>query len=196
MAQEFLHRRNDNDASSVPQHKSAEYQDNRQTSDIVQQLMAKQTAALQLQGAEEEEELSQHMSYDSAPTAPVTQRQENNTGLPDNLKSGMENLSGVSLDSVKVHYNSPQPAAVQAHAYAQGTDIHIAPGQEQHLPHELGHVVQQAQGRVQPTTTVAGKPVNDNSGLETEATAMGNKAMQMASDEVSGGKNSAYLEGG
>ncbi|MEM7041075.1 MAG: DUF4157 domain-containing protein [Bacteroidota bacterium] len=36
----------------------------------------------------------------------------------------------------------------QAHAYDQGTDIHIGPGQEKHLPHEAWHVVQQKQGRV------------------------------------------------
>jgi len=71
------------------------------------------------------------------------QKKENNTGLPDKLKSGMENLSGYSLDHVKVHYNSSQPAAVQAHAYAQGSNIHLGSGQEKHLPHELGHVVQQ-----------------------------------------------------
>ena len=106
------------------------------------------------------------------------QKQENKTGLPDNLKSGMENLTGQSLDHVKVHYNSPKPAAVQAHAYAQGGDIHLASGQEKHLPHELGHVVQQAQGRVKPTTSVAGMQVNDNPGLENEATSMGEKAMQ------------------
>ena len=103
----------------------------------------------------------------------------NNTGLPDNLKSGMENLSGVKLDDVRVHYNSPKPAAVQAHAYAQGNDIHLASGQEKHLPHELGHVVQQAQGRVRPTMTVGGVQVNDNPGLENEATLMGEKALQM-----------------
>ena len=33
------------------------------------------------------------------------QRKENNTGLPDNLKSGIENLSGISMDDVKVHRN-------------------------------------------------------------------------------------------
>lgn len=104
----------------------------------------------------------------------------NKTGLPDNLKSGMENLSGMSLDHVKVHYNSPKPAAVQAHAYAQGGDIHLASGQEKHLPHELGHVVQQAQGRVKPTTSVAGMSVNDNAGLESEATVMGEQALQRA----------------
>ncbi|MEL0635662.1 DUF4157 domain-containing protein [Marinomonas sp. TI.3.20] len=107
------------------------------------------------------------------------QRQPNRTGLPDNLKSGMENLSGMSLDHVNVHYNSPKPAAVQAHAYAQGSDIHLASGQEKHLPHELGHVVQQAQGRVQPTTSVGGMAVNDSQSLESEATSLGNKALQM-----------------
>lgn len=79
------------------------------------------------------------------------QKKENQTGLPDTLKSGVENLSGHSMDDVKVHYNSDKPATLQAHAYAQGTDIHIAPGQEKHLPHEAWHVVQQKQGRVQPT---------------------------------------------
>ena len=34
----------------------------------------------------------------------------NNTGLPDNLKHGIESLSGMSMDNVKVHYNSAKPA--------------------------------------------------------------------------------------
>ncbi len=104
--------------------------------------------------------------------------QRNNTGLPDGLKSGMENISGVNLDNVRVHYNSPKPAAVQAHAFAQGSSIHVAPGQEKHLPHELGHVVQQAQGRVKPTTSVDGTPVNDSPQLENEATKMGESALR------------------
>lgn len=103
--------------------------------------------------------------------------QRNDTGLPDGLKSGMENVSGVSLDNVRVHYNSPKPAAVQAHAFAQGSDIHLAPGQDKHLPHELGHVVQQAQGRVNPTTSVGGTPVNDSPQLENEATQLGRNAL-------------------
>ncbi|MCX6307208.1 MAG: DUF4157 domain-containing protein [Bacteroidetes bacterium] len=68
------------------------------------------------------------------------------TGLPDKLKSGIENLSGVSMDDVKVNYNSNKAAQLQAHAYAQGTVIHLAAGQEKHLPHEAWHVVQQKQG--------------------------------------------------
>ena len=111
------------------------------------------------------------------------QQQKNTTGLPDNLKTGMENLSGRSLDHVKVHYNSSKPAAVRAHAYAQGSEIHLGSGQDKHLPHELGHVVQQTEGRVQPTTSVAGLSVNDNPGLETEATQMGERALQMKEKE-------------
>lgn len=101
----------------------------------------------------------------------------NRTGLPDALKTGIESLSGVAMDGVKVHYNSAQPAQLNAHAYAQGTDIHLAPGQEQHLPHEAWHVVQQAQGRVRPTMQLySGPPVNDDRGLEHEADLMGARA--------------------
>lgn len=110
------------------------------------------------------------------------QKQPNNTGLPDNLKSGIENLSGYNMDDVKVHYNSSQPATLQAHAYAQGTDIHVAPGQEKYLPHEAWHVVQQKQGRVKPTMQMKGKVnVNDDVGLEKEADVMGSKAQNFKS---------------
>lgn len=103
---------------------------------------------------------------------------KNETGLPDNLKSGIENTSGVSLEEVRVHYNSSAPADLNALAYAQGTDIHVAPGQEQHLPHEAWHVVQQMQGRVSPTMQMGGVNINDNESLEKEADVMGNKALQ------------------
>ena len=106
----------------------------------------------------------------------VCQQKPNNTGLPDNLKAGVESLSGFSMDDVKVHYNSSQPATVQALAYTQGTDIHVAPGQEMHLPHEAWHVAQQLAGRVEPTTEVGGMPVNDNIDLEHEADVMGARA--------------------
>ncbi|WPD76210.1 DUF4157 domain-containing protein [Dickeya fangzhongdai] len=102
------------------------------------------------------------------------------TGLPSSLKSGMEQLSGQSLDHVRVHYNSDKPARYGAHAYAQGADIHLAPGQSHHLPHELGHVVQQAQGRVRATTQLHGAGINDDPALEAEATRMGQQAQQMS----------------
>ncbi|MDB4286141.1 DUF4157 domain-containing protein [bacterium] len=109
--------------------------------------------------------------------------QKNKKGLPDKLRSGVESLSGVPVDDVKVHYNSSKPKKMDAHAYAQGTDIHLGPGQEKHLPHEAWHVTQQKQGRVKPTTQANGKPVNDDTSLEKEADTMGKKAFQLKSTE-------------
>lgn len=123
----------------------------------------------QLVGAEEEEPVQGKFG--------ALQKKNNDTGMPDNLKSGIENLSGYSMDDIKVHHNSDKPAQLNAHAYAQGTDIHLAPGQEKHLPHEAWHVVQQKQGRVEPTRQLKqGVPVNDDAGLENEADVMGAKA--------------------
>lgn len=99
-------------------------------------------------------------------------------GLPIQLQEGIESLSGQAMDGVKVHRNSKKPAELNAHAYAQGDDIHLAPGQEQHLPHEAWHVVQQRQGRVQPTRQLKDKvAINDDSSLEQEADVMGARAM-------------------
>lgn len=97
--------------------------------------------------------------------------------LPAQLRRGMERLTGVDLQKVRVHYNSHKPALVQAHAYAQGEDIYLAPGQEAHLPHELGHVVQQKLGMVEPTMEVNGVAVNDDPKLEAHATELGERAM-------------------
>ncbi|MEH1945272.1 MAG: DUF4157 domain-containing protein [Nostoc sp.] len=113
----------------------------------------------------------------SPATEPVQKHEEtfNQTGLPDDLKAGVENLSGYSLDDVRVHYNSPKPAQLQAHAYTQGTEIHVASGQEEHLPHEAWHVVQQMQGRVKPTMQMKGVEINNDEGLEREAEAIGSR---------------------
>ena len=129
----------------------------------------------------EEEELLQGKFAPVQRAEPDRARRANDTGLPDTLKTGIEALSGVSLDQVKVHYNSAQPAQLNALAYAQGSDIHIAPGQERHLPHEAWHVVQQAQGRVKPTMQMKdGVAVNDDAVLEHEADVMGAKALDQS----------------
>lgn len=102
-------------------------------------------------------------------------------GLPAELRSGIERLSGMSLAGVRVHYNSARPAQVGALAYAQGRDIHLAPGQEQHLPHEAWHVVQQARAPMEPTMrTPAGVAIHDDPALESEADAMGARALAVA----------------
>lgn len=103
-------------------------------------------------------------------------QQESTAGLSGSLKVGIETLSGLSMDDVQVHYNSQQPATVQALAYTQGSEIHVGPGQEQHLAHEAWHVVQQKQGRVQPTMQTKGVAINDDATLEREADVMGARA--------------------
>ena len=110
--------------------------------------------------------------------APATAQRANTTGLPDRLKTGVEHLSGLSMDDVTVHYNSSKPAQLQALAYAQGTDIHVGPGQHRHLPHEAWHVVQQKQGRVTANRQMRGVAVNTDAALEREADVMGEKANQ------------------
>ena len=111
-----------------------------------------------------------------------SKKRENKTELPQNLKVGVEKLSGLCMDNVKIHCNADRPAQLNAKAYAQGTAIHIAPGQQKHLPHEPWHVQQQKQGSVQPTMQMNGTiSVNDDAALEAEADMMGAKAVQVNS---------------
>ncbi|MCP4214823.1 MAG: DUF4157 domain-containing protein, partial [bacterium] len=78
---------------------------------------------------------------------------------------------------VQIHENSASAVSLGALAYTRGNDIHFAPGQfrpntsegKKLLSHELGHVVQQREGRVKPTTHVNGLPVNDDPSMEREA---------------------------
>ena len=151
----------------------------------------------QLAGIPEEEELVQGKFATAQPQPQLQQApRANNTGLPDQLKSGIESLSGLSMDDVRVHYNSSQPAQLNALAYAQGRDIHLAPGQERHLPHEAWHVVQQAQGRVRPIMQMKeGVPVNDDVELEREADVMGARALVPAVQLLAGLEEEVLLHG-
>jgi hypothetical protein len=121
------------------------------------------------------ESLNRAAAQRAAP-GPV-ERSPNRTGLPDALKAGIETLSGVSLDDVTVRRASGAPARVGAAAYARGTEIHVAPGEDRHLAHEAWHVVQQKQGRVPATTRIGGVDVNDDPRLEREADVMAARAL-------------------
>lgn len=115
---------------------------------------------------------------DATDTAPPASDTPRRAVLPAPLRAGIEALSGLSMAHVQVHHGSPEPARVGAEAFAQGSKIHLAPGQDHHLPHDAWHIVQQAQGRVRPTRQLAGgPPVNDEAGLEREADAMGARAL-------------------
>ena len=83
----------------------------------------------------------------------------------------------MDLSDVQVHTNSSKPARINALAFAQGNEIHLAPGQQRHLPHEAWHIVQQRQGRVQASFQAKGASINDDPALEREADVMGERAM-------------------
>ena len=80
----------------------------------------------------------------------------NMTGIPTQMKLDFEQRSGLSFDDVRVHYNSDKPRRIGALAYTQIPQVHIGPGQERHLRHELGHVVQQKRGIVGPNYRLGG----------------------------------------
>jgi hypothetical protein len=110
-------------------------------------------------------------------------------GLPEQLQTVMEAMSGFSLADVVVHRNSAEPARLGAFAFTRGNEIHVAPGQERHLQHEAWHAVQQKQGRVKATLQMkGGVPLNNDSGLEREADAMASRSEQIgaADGTVSG----------
>ena len=98
----------------------------------------------------------------------------NQTGIPKQLKERMEESTGLSLDDVRVHYNSALPAKLDALAYTKGNQVEIAPGQERHLPHELGHVVQQKLGVVRANAMhSSGMAMNTDASLERQANEIG-----------------------
>jgi len=175
----------------APQNTTVQFVDKRSETNQLQHLQnkinnspkAKQLKAFQTlanQSPQHEQITQLQAAVDQTPPLEnIIQKKENKTGLPNQLKSGIEQLSGYSMDDVKVHYNSDKPAQLQAHAYAQGTNIHLGAGQEKHLPHEAWHVVQQKAGRVKQTTQLKGIAINDDAGLEKEADVMGQKAAQL-----------------
>jgi hypothetical protein len=111
--------------------------------------------------------------------------------MPQRLTRGIAALSGEDLSDVQVHRNSSRPAQLDAEAYAQGRGIHLAPGQERHLPHEAWHIVQQRQGRVRPTGQVGGQALNDDPHLEREADTMGQRALAAGDGARSTARRSA-----
>ena len=116
---------------------------------------------------------------------------ENNTGIPLQMKESLEEKSGLSFDDVKVHYNSEKPEKFQALAYTQGNQVYMGPGQEEHLGHELGHVVQQKLGKVKPTGLSEGVRVNEDTSLEKEAEEYGR---EMKNVEGAGGQREQAAE--
>ena len=118
-----------------------------------------------------------------ATEAPASAPSGSGRPLPDHVRTKMERAFNFDFSSVGVH-EGPHVAVIGARAYTQGTNVHFAPGQYQPdsaqgqelLGHELTHVVQQSQGRVQATTQAKGVAINDDSSLEREADQLGARA--------------------
>ncbi len=129
-------------------------------------------------------------------------------------KSGLSSNSGGSGDGdtppldqekwkalfpgVKFNFNSNKPSQLGAKAYAQGNEIHFAPGQnDTHtVAHEAAHVVQQKNGKVNPTGSVNGMNVNTDPTLEAEADAVAEKVtsggVEAANSELGSLKSMPY----
>lgn len=108
---------------------------------------------------------------------PLPHKKKNTTGIPDNIKHGIENLSGILLDDVKVYYNSDKPKLLGVPAYTEGTNIYIGPGNEEYLPHEVWHVIQQKQRAIKANEMLKGKKINRTKKLEDDAEKMGKKGL-------------------
>ena len=119
----------------------------------------------------------------------TAQKSEDSSG--GDVMSKMSSTIGHDFSDVNIHTNSQQASNLGALAYTQGKDVHFAPGQynpdskggQELLGHELTHVKQQAEGRVEANTAVNNMPVNNDSGLEKEADVMGAKAAQAKFDD-------------
>ncbi|GAB1533024.1 MULTISPECIES: DUF4157 domain-containing protein [Brevibacillus] len=104
--------------------------------------------------------------------------------LPDSVQAKMENAFHTDFSDVQIHPESSVASHIGAVAFAQGNDIHFAPGTyqpetqsgQQLLGHELTHVVQQRQGRVKANVPDSSLPINDDPALEAEADRYGSLA--------------------
>mgnify|MGYP002402393167 CR=1 FL=1 len=130
---------------------------------------------------------------DDADEAPIQRSSTEANKMPAEVQAKMEKAFGADFSDVNIHANSSAASSVGALAYAQGKDIHFAPGQydphsqrgQQMLGHELTHVIQQKAGRVAPTGRVgsSGTLLNDDPSLEREADEMGAKAASSGTAE-------------
>jgi hypothetical protein len=122
---------------------------------------------------------------EAAPSDPAAGAAQAGAGapLPAGVRSKMEGSFGADFSDVRVHQGG-KAEAIGAHAYAEGANLHFAPGQydpasargQELLGHELAHVVQQRSGKVAAPLQAKGAPIVEDASLEGEADAVGARA--------------------
>jgi hypothetical protein len=123
-------------------------------------------------------------------------------GLDEGVRGTMEQSFGADFSSVRVHQDG-QAESLGAQAFAQGDDLHFAPGKydassqsgQALIGHELAHVVQQRAGRVS-TGQAKGGQVHTDLSLEAEADRAGEAASRGAQVSMAGAGASASQSSG
>ncbi|MCU0350633.1 MAG: DUF4157 domain-containing protein [Flavobacterium sp.] len=114
--------------------------------------------------------------------------------MPEEVQAKMENSFGEDFSNVAIHDNSTKADDMGAKAFAQGKDVHFAPGEfqpnskegQELIGHELTHVVQQKEGKVHGGEVHGKDMVNQNPALEKEADDAGKLASEGKEVKVSG----------
>lgn len=167
--------------SQSVQRKAAEGSVVQRMSEDEEELQLKRDPSKAIQRQAESSELEEEeLQMKRDPSKPI-QRKSNS--MPEVVQEKMESAFKADFSNVKIHEGN-KAESVGALAYTQGDEIHFAQGKykpdtqsgQELLGHELAHVVQQRQGRVQPTGDVNGVPLNDEPALEKEADRLGAKA--------------------
>ena len=154
----------------------------------------------QMQGEDEEELLQgKFVSQLHADTEPVSTpggepAHDDKTGLPDDVRQGMEEAIGGNFSSVQFVTESKKAEEVGALAFTQGKNVEFAPGQFKPdttaglelIGHELTHVDQQEKGTVEPTMEIGEMLVNDDKSKETEADDKGKAAARLVEQKRNG----------
>jgi hypothetical protein len=104
--------------------------------------------------------------------------------IPAVVRAKMESSLGADFSDVQIRTGSARALELNARAFTQGSEIHVAPGHwapetssgQELLGHELSHVLQQRAGRVAATSHYAGSDLNDDPVLEREANVLGTRA--------------------
>jgi hypothetical protein len=131
--------------------------------------------------------------------SPVQKKLENEA---DSDHTKTDNHAVIPSD-VQIDPESHSAKEMGALAYTQGSDIHFAPGQfkpdtksgQELIGHELHHVKQQKEGRVQATKHEGGFKINDDQHLEKEADDAG-KAYALANRPAASTKQLKQVQSG